>query len=216
MKGDPLKPGFCRFYVVRHGQTEWNVANKLQGHQDSPLTQAGIEAAKARAKTLRDISFTEIFSSDLLRAKKTAEIIALEHNIIVKTSELLRECAFGHYEGMHLNQFLEQLREMIAKRETLSEKEWFAFKLDHDIESDEEVAQRLTQFLREVAMAYPNKTIGVVCHAGVLRASLIQFGYATERSLPHGGVHNMAYYVVDSDGIEFFIKDTEGIDLQSG
>ena len=75
--------------------TEWNEIGLIQGHSDSPLTAQGITQAKELAKKLKNVKFDLIFSSDLLRAKRTAEIIALEHKLFVQTSKLLRERDFG-------------------------------------------------------------------------------------------------------------------------
>jgi 2,3-bisphosphoglycerate-dependent phosphoglycerate mutase len=201
----------CTIYVIRHGETEWNIAQKMQGQHDSPLTPAGIEQAKQRAKTLAHINFAEIFSSDLLRAKRTAEIIALEHQITVKTSQLIRERNFGKYEGIEISAYRKALQGLLQKSETLSEKEQFALKLDDDIESDEEISTRMIQFLREVAVAYPGKTIGIVCHGGIMRATLIHLGYGTFKELQHGAIENVGYYVLEADGVDFFIKSTDGI-----
>lgn len=95
----PNRKKYCTFYIVRHGETELNVKGLLQGIQDSALTPLGEKQAKVLAIELRNVDFDLIFSSDLLRAKRTAEIIALERNLAVKTSELLRERQFGKFEG---------------------------------------------------------------------------------------------------------------------
>ena len=58
-------------YIVRHGETKWNVKQLMQGHKDSPLTEKGIEQAEEIKKELKNIHFYRIFSSDLLRAKRT-------------------------------------------------------------------------------------------------------------------------------------------------
>src|SRR3989344_5835107 len=87
------------FYIVRHGQTEWNTKGLLQGHGDSPLTYLGVKQAEQIRDELKSIHFDAIFSSDLLRAKRTAEIVALERKIAVKTTQALRERDFGHFEG---------------------------------------------------------------------------------------------------------------------
>jgi len=86
-------------YIVRHGETDWNVKELLQGHADIPLNKFGEEQAKQLAKKLTKVNFAIAFTSDLLRAKKTAEIIALEKKIVVRTTKTLRERYFGHFEG---------------------------------------------------------------------------------------------------------------------
>jgi probable phosphoglycerate mutase len=201
----------CTIYIIRHGETEWNLQEKLQGHKDSPLTQNGVEQAKKRAKDLAQIAFAEIFSSDLLRAKRTAEIIALEHKMVVKTTELLRERNYGGYEGRKVSEYREELKDMLQKRETLSEKDKFAFKLQPDIESDEEIVTRMITFLREVALAYKGKTIGLVCHGSIMRSFLVHIGFGTSSEMTQGAVGNLAYFVLETDGVDFFVKETDGV-----
>ena len=80
------------FYIVRHGQTEWNVLHRIQGQLDSSLTEQGKQEAKETAKKLKDVHFDVIYSSDLLRSKHTAEIIALEKKLEIMTTKALRAC----------------------------------------------------------------------------------------------------------------------------
>ena len=87
-------------YVVRHGETEWNLMGKQQGHMDSPLTALGIKQAYALATGLMNRGIKFIFSSDLRRAKKTAEIIATKLKLSVTTNELLRERHLGSLQGL--------------------------------------------------------------------------------------------------------------------
>ena len=94
-----LKKNLCTIYIIRHGETEWNVKKIMQGQKNSLLTTKGIQQAKQAAKQLKQIKFAAIFSSDLLRAKRTAQIIALEHKLIVKTRKILRERYYGKFEG---------------------------------------------------------------------------------------------------------------------
>jgi probable phosphoglycerate mutase len=210
----PLAPRFCRFYVIRHGETLWNTQRRMQGHADSPLTEKGLTQAQDRAKELAQVPFTEIFSSDLLRAQRTAEIIALEHNLAVTSNQLLRERAFGAYEGKTVEEYQELLKDMLQQLETLGEKEQFTFKVSQDIESDEEVMMRMITFLRQTAIAYPQKTIGVVCHGGIMRALLVHLGFASHKALAHGAIKNLSYVVIDSDGTDFFVHYSDGIELR--
>jgi len=88
-----------KIILVRHGQTLWNNIGKYQGHTDVPLSKTGIEQASKVAKRLKNDKITAIYSSDLKRAKQTAEIIALEHNLPVITNTRFREINFGVWEG---------------------------------------------------------------------------------------------------------------------
>jgi broad specificity phosphatase PhoE len=197
------------FYIVRHGETEWNVQNRLQGHGDSPLTSRGEEQVRDFARELTDINFDLVFSSDLLRAQRTAEIIAVEKKLAVTTTQLLRERSFGKYEGKTRQEFENENKELIERHKSLTGAERGTFKYADDMESDEEVVTRLLIFLRETAVAYPGKNIWVVSHGGVLRILLQHLGYAVQR----GSVSNAAHIELASDGVEFAVQAMKGIRL---
>jgi len=199
------------FYILRHGETEWNVARRMQGHKDSPLTEAGIQQALAVADVLKDIEFSAIFSSDLLRAHRTAAIVALERDIQIKTTELLRERSFGRFEGWEVEKYREAVKEELFEVEKLSDAERMTHKQSDDIESDEETSTRLLQFLREVAVAYVGKNVLIASHGGVIRAFLLRLGWGTYQELSHNAVRNTAFVKCLSDGVEFEILDTHNV-----
>lgn len=203
----------CTIYLIRHGETEWNVEGRMQGHADSPLTQKGLEQARRRAESLKHIQFAAFYSSDLLRAKRTAEIIALDHQLTVISSKLLRERHFGPYEGRLVSEYDAELRELLDKRLELSDAELDTYELYEGYETDEKVATRFITILRELATAYLGKTIGVVTHGGALRVLLRRFGYASHLQLRQGSVQNVAYIQIEADGIDFKVIETEGIVL---
>lgn len=86
-------------YLVRHGETEWNVAHCIQGQSDSPLTEVGIRQAKLVAERVKSIGITHIISSDLGRTQKTAEIIAQACHCNIILEPQLRELNMGILEG---------------------------------------------------------------------------------------------------------------------
>ena len=84
---------------MRHGETEFNQLRKIQGWMDSPLTEAGLEVAYLAGLGLKEIQFDVAYSSDLLRAEKTAEIILEQNNhgeIPYYSKSELREVSFGN------------------------------------------------------------------------------------------------------------------------
>lgn len=200
------------FYIVRHGETEWNVKRLLQGQGDSPLTAVGEEQIRELAKELSEIEFHQAFASDLLRAKRTAEILAIERELVVNTTHLLRERSFGKYEGRSRGEFEQENRELLERYQKLTEAEQRKFKYAADMESDEEVVTRLLLFLRETAVAYPGKNILVATHAGVLRILLQHLGYAVRHG--RGMVGNGAYIKLLSDGVEFEVREMKGIVIE--
>ena len=205
-----INDNYCIFYIVRHGETKWNVEGKLQGHADSALTEKGITQAKILGEKLKNTRFDLAFSSDSLRAYKTAEIIALEHKIAVKTTQLLRERSFGKWEGKNYSVFSNELKHLVDKFLSMSDEKKKSFKYP-DMESDEEIVARFITFLRETAVAYPGKRILVVTHGAMMRILLIHLGLGTYEEIPPNAVDNGAYMQLQSDGVEFFIRETEGI-----
>ena len=195
----------CIFYVVRHGQTEHNLNRITQGHTDSPLTELGITQAKNLQEEFKDIKFDCVFSSDLLRTKRTAEIIAAERQLMVETTHLLRERNFGHFDGKP-NHFME---EVYQKYIQLQGDERKMFKLNESAESDEEVASRLLTFLRETAIVYPERNILVVSSGSALRILLEHLGeISTNENLR---VENGGYIKIASDGDEFVVLEKKGL-----
>ena len=95
-------------YVVRHGQTYFNIYNKLQGWSNSPLTEAGIADAENAGKRLQDVQFAAAYCSDTTRAEQTAKaILAANHSAPaaqLTTASFFREEFYGYYEGTDMAQ----------------------------------------------------------------------------------------------------------------
>lgn len=200
------KLGYATIYFVRHGQTDWNEKHLIQGHTDRELTITGQQQAENLQETFKDIHFDVVFSSDLQRAKRTAEIATLERKIAIETTEVLRERNFGSLEGSRREEFfkLENLRRSLAKEQRLE------YRLVPNMENDEEIIGRIIQFLREVAVAYTGKTVLIVSHGGVMYTLLDHLGFSTEDH-PVTYIENTAYIKLRSDGVNFFIDETKGI-----
>ncbi len=202
---------YCTLYIVRHGLTEWNIKGIVQGQSDIPLSPEGEKQVQEVAQKFKDIHFDAIFSSDLLRTKRTAEIIKLDRELAIQTSHLLRERNYGKFEGKHKEEYQKATKHIFEEIQKLSDEEQYKFKFDKDTESDEELMSRFITKLREIAVAYSGKTVLIVAHGGVIRTFLIHMGYAKRNDLPIGSFKNSGYAKVLSDGIDFFIKEVEGI-----
>ncbi|MBL8675817.1 MAG: histidine phosphatase family protein [Alphaproteobacteria bacterium] len=100
----PLEP----FYFVRHGETNWNKEARIMGQKDIPLNEKGMEQAKNAAKLLKMVNFTLILSSPLIRAYKTAEIIADQTHKPIVVIEELKEVSLGIREGDIKGEWLEE------------------------------------------------------------------------------------------------------------
>jgi phosphoserine phosphatase len=87
-------------YVVRHGESVYNAEGRVQGHKDVPLSELGVRQAEAISKRLAAERIDAVYSSDLVRASRTGEIIATWHGLAVETTPLLRESCLGVIEGM--------------------------------------------------------------------------------------------------------------------
>ncbi len=89
-----------KIYIVRHGETNWNLEGRTQGWKDSSLTEQGLQQAKQLAQRLKKEEIQVVFSSNLERATSTAHIIADAIKAPCFYLEDLKEVGFGHWEGL--------------------------------------------------------------------------------------------------------------------
>lgn len=99
-----------KLYITRHGKTQWNTVQRLQGWQDSPLTEEGIRRAKKLSERLKSIDFDKIYSSPQKRALDTAKILNTQDLDII-TLDGLKELSLGKWEGMKLQEVEEHYPE---------------------------------------------------------------------------------------------------------
>lgn len=206
---------YCAIYIVRHGETFANLNKIVSGHFDSPLTAQGEEQAKRLGRQLESVQFDAVFSSDLVRARRTAEFIVADRKLAVNTTKLIRERFFGHWESGPETVFLKENQELFELKKKLSESQKCDFKYSFDYESDNQIASRMLLFLREVAVAFLGKTVLVISHGSIMRGTLMHLGFASHDELPAGSIENGGYVVLLSDGVDFFIKETQGINKAS-
>ena len=96
-----------KIYLVRHGETDWNQAGRLQGQTDIDLDAQGFAQAAEAAERLKEVPFEIAFCSPLIRARHTAETIVGERKITLTTDERLRELNFGPWEGTDVRKIRE-------------------------------------------------------------------------------------------------------------
>lgn len=89
-----------RLYLVRHGETDWNRERRVQGHSDIPLNEYGRNLARQTAQGLKDTVFDLAYTSPLIRAKETAQIILQGRDVPLLEDDGIKELGFGSYEGM--------------------------------------------------------------------------------------------------------------------
>jgi probable phosphoglycerate mutase len=149
--------------IVRHGQTEWNIAGIRQGHLDSRLTEKGLTQAKALAQRLGRERFTALYSSDLGRAVQTAMAIAdvTCHEIV--TDARLRERHLGIFQGLTADEIMAKYPEERRQFRTLGP--------DYVIPGGESMRQQVernVEYLNELARKHRGEQIVVVTHGGVV------------------------------------------------
>lgn len=156
------------FYIVRHGETNWNTLGKTQGHGNSNLTEKGIEQAKSLAEGMCKYPIDFIYSSDLGRAVETAEIIGEELNLEVNKTESLREMGFGVWEGLFINEIKENYLDMYNT--------WRNTPHLVDIPNGETlqvIQNRVDEFIKELNERHENKHILLVSHSVTVRVILL-------------------------------------------
>lgn len=149
--------------LVRHGETDWNLHRRLQGHADTPLNDRGREQAGALAAELAHEPIDAVYSSDLVRAHETARIVAERHGLHVTAIDALRERNFGTWEGLSDDEIEARFPE--RQDGVLG-----------DGETREEMAHRVLDALQRIAEQHPDGRVLVVSHGGPLRAVLRHCG----------------------------------------
>lgn len=201
-------------YLIRHGESLGNVhyskggGELHSGELGTDLSALGVKQAQSIAKKLSKIHFDAIFSSDFIRAKRTAEIIALEQKLGVIATKVIRERSLGSLEGKMTSDIAKKIKFL---QQGLSDEEKMKIKIVPDIESEDELVSRFITFLREVAIAYQGKNVLVVAHGNIMRSFLIHIGFARYDKLPFDSIKNTGYVKLESDGVNFFVKETWGI-----
>lgn len=147
-------------HLVRHGQSTWNLARRLQGQRtDVPLTDLGREQAAAAAERLRAANPQVVISSDQLRAVQTGRIIAERLDLPVVLDPALREQALGRLEGLSYDDLVP---EPVPEGQHISEVRWGGG------ESVADVHARLTTFVAQLA-EQPFDEVVIVSHGDSLR-----------------------------------------------
>jgi len=169
-----------RLLVVRHGQTEWNIAGRIQGSSDIDLDATGVAQAAEAAPELAAYEPVRIISSDLRRAVDTARPIADLTGIEIELDKRLRERGYGPWEGLTQRE--------IAERFPEEHRRWRAQEpLQHpDIETWGDLHRRTGEAVRDIVESHIEGTAIVVCHGGSARqivGGILGFDEASASSL---------------------------------
>ena len=193
-----------KLYFVRHGRTIWNLEGRFQGAGgDSPLLPESIDTLKVLGQYLSNIPFDEIYSSDLPRAVKSAEIIQsqLQTQCPLETIPDLREWHLGKLEGLKIATLeaiyphqIEAFRTNLAKFDTRM----------FEAESLYNTTQRTIQFIKSLR-GNQAKRVLIVGHGANLTASLrTLLGYKEPLLRKDGGLANASLTVLETDDFETF------------
>lgn len=152
-----------RLFVLRHGQTAWNAQARIQGHLDMPLNAVGRWQAARLAQALQGETLAAVYSSDLKRARATAEPLARLLRLPVQTDVDLRERAFGHFEGQTFQDIEANWPEDAAR--------WRQRDPDFGPGGGENLRafyERSVQATLRLAARHAGQAIALVAHGGVL------------------------------------------------
>jgi broad specificity phosphatase PhoE len=148
--------------LIRHGQTDWNLIRRMQGHIDIPMNRIGRSQAKLLAQKLADCPLEAIYTSDLARAQETAEIIARPLGLTPIPQLALRERLLGRFQGLTIEEARvqypddwQQVREKGAA--------------PPGGESRQEVATRVRDAFNEIVERHTDQQVAIVSHGGVLQ-----------------------------------------------
>jgi probable phosphoglycerate mutase len=159
--------GERRLVLLRHGRTEWNASQRIQGHLDPGLDDTGLAQAAAVAPAVAALGPVLLLSSDLRRARQTTEQVARATGLEPSYDERLRECYLGERQGLTHDEYA-----------ALDPAEYARFRAgDWDdipgAETQAQVAERFTAVLKEAAAALaPGQTALVVAHGAAIRTAM--------------------------------------------
>jgi broad specificity phosphatase PhoE len=163
--------------LVRHGETNWNAELRVQGHADPPLNDRGRDQARELVASLRDENIEAIYSSDLARARETAEIMGGVLSLEVHLDPRLREFDTGNWTGL--------TRDEIRAR--------FPDDDRHDGETRDELVARVGDALAAICERHAGERVLVVTHGGPLRWTLHRAGGELLERIENCGVYRMAF-----------------------
>ena len=195
-----------RILLIRHGETAWNAERRLQGHLDIALNPEGERQAALLGAALAAEPIDVLVSSDLSRARQTAQAVARGRDLSVHIDPQLRERAYGGFEGL--------LYSEIEQRFPAEFTAWQARDVESTLPPGKRIGESFRQFyaratgaILDWAARHPGKTIAVVAHGGVLECA-----YRLARGLP---LETPRDFKVFNASVNRFTLDAGGFGLQS-
>jgi 2,3-bisphosphoglycerate-dependent phosphoglycerate mutase len=178
-------------FLFRHGETDWNREGRLQGHTDVPLNATGIDQARQLGERLRRHCLEAVLSSDLARARTTAEIVAAALGVPLAIDHGLRETDVGAAEGLLWAEAKTRFGAELTER-------WYS---EEDVafpggETGLATRSRGLETLRRFALANPCRRIGVSTHGAMVRQLM---KHALPPGSPPATARNTVLYVLEFD-----------------
>jgi len=172
--------------LARHGETDWNRDGRWQGHADEPLNERGRAQAQALADELAGEEVAAVYSSDLGRARETAEIVAtrLGLDTLVEIDPRLREVHVGGWSGLTMAEIEARFPDGVAR--------WQAGDPAHAFDGGESYAamgRRVVEAVEEIAARHPGERVLVVLHGGPIRSLLAHAAGITYEEQRHRRRH---------------------------
>ena len=180
-------------YIIRHGQTDWNIEHRTQGHTDIALNKNGIEQAELITQKIANLKIDNIISSDLKRAYMTAQIINKKFNKTIEEDKRLREFCFGTLEGI--------------TRDKITQEIWDDFNKNpkqFNAETKEEIFNRIKSFIDDIKSNNINKNTLVVTHGGPIR--MIKY-YLDNGDIFNDKKYLAEYMTLKINNLDVFIID---------
>ncbi len=193
--------------LIRHGETEWNVAMRLQGIQDSNLTSKGLRQAELLARELYSRKFNVMISSDLGRAIKTAEIISSKTNLTVIRDQALRERNFGIMEGLTREEISEKYPDVLSG--------FMKRKVSYKIENGESLAEfydRVTKGLNRIISVHEGKRILIITHGGVLDCMIRMVFHYPLSDTRNFTIYNASINVFSTKNKQWMLEEWGNVD----
>jgi probable phosphoglycerate mutase len=150
--------------LIRHGETEWNSQQRMQGHSNSDLSSVGQAQIQALGQWMKNVPFDHIYSSDSQRAKQTAEAITQFSGHELKIDLRLREKNLGVFEGLTSEEARERHPEVFRLFKTAGSK----YVIDEG-ESTQQLQDRALEIVDEIRIKHPEEHVLLVTHGGFIR-----------------------------------------------
>ena len=150
--------------LIRHGETDWNSQQRMQGHSNSDLSEVGRGQIQALGELMKNVSFDHIYSSDSLRARQTAEAITQYSGHTLQFDQRIREKNLGVFEGLTSTEAKERHPEVYRLFKTAGAN----YVIDEG-ESTQQLLERALEFIEEIRLRHPQERVVMVTHGGVVR-----------------------------------------------